>query len=92
MTAIFSETPMTSSDSGIDSCIEVDTEVKDGRDERDEVAASPSDSSSDDVVAATQTSTHRNNDIILCGQCNSEFPLASLPNFIEHKVSFYILA
>ncbi|VDM50327.1 unnamed protein product [Toxocara canis] len=50
-------TPMASSDSGVESSAEVDVEMKDGGC-RDEAAASPSDSSSDDVTGTVHTSTH----------------------------------
>uniref|UniRef100_F1KV54 B-cell lymphoma/leukemia 11B n=1 Tax=Ascaris suum TaxID=6253 RepID=F1KV54_ASCSU len=77
-------TPMASSDSGVESSAEVDVEMKDGGC-RDEAAASPSDSSSDDVTATVHTSTHA--DVIVCGTCHTQFPLTHFTAFIDHKAS-----
>lgn len=80
---------MASSDSGVESSAEVDVEMKDGGC-RDEAAASPSDSSSDDVTATVHTSTHA--DVIVCGTCHTQFPLTHFTAFIDHKVCYHFLA
>lgn len=77
-------TPMASSDSGVESSAEVDTEMKDATC-RDDAAASPSDSSSDDVVTGAHPSTQR--DVIVCGDCHVEFALSQFAAFIEHKIA-----
>lgn len=82
---------MASSDSGIESSAEVDAEMKDATSRngvtlRDEVAASPSESSSIDVTAATQSNSQT--DRIVCGECHAEFSLSTFGEFIDHKVFF----
>ncbi|KHN79719.1 hypothetical protein Tcan_14633 [Toxocara canis] len=80
-------TPMASSDSGVESSAEVDVEMKDGGC-RDEAAASPSDSSSDDVTGTVHTSTHA--DVIVCGTCHTQFSLTHFTAFIDHKVALIL--
>lgn len=76
-------TPMASSDSGIESSAEIDTEMKDSTC-RDDAAASPSDSSSDDAIAGGHSNSHE--DLIVCGDCHAEFSISQFNAFIEHKV------
>lgn len=77
-------TPMASSDSGIESSAEIDTEMKDSTC-RDDAAASPSDSSSDDAIAGGHSTSH--DDLIVCGDCHAEFSISQFNTFIEHKVA-----
>ncbi|MFH4974254.1 hypothetical protein AB6A40_000963 [Gnathostoma spinigerum] len=79
------DTPMTSSDSGVDSSAEVDPEMKESTC-RDEAAASPSDSSSDDVAVPTSNSNVQG-DVIICGDCHMEFAVSQFSTFIDHKVN-----
>lgn len=78
---------MASTDSGIDSCIDVDHEMKDVTTVRDDEEASPSENCSDDVAAMPQSRSSIHYDRIVCGDCQAEFSLSTFVEFVEHKVS-----
>ncbi|VDO48572.1 unnamed protein product [Haemonchus placei] len=65
-------TPMASSDSGVESAAEVDlTEMK----------------ATDSPMSRGASSPHDRYDLLLCGDCHAQFPIAHFSTFIEHKVS-----
>ncbi|WKY09556.1 hypothetical protein Q1695_002148 [Nippostrongylus brasiliensis] len=65
-------TPMASSDSGVESAAEVDlTEMK----------------ATDSPMSRGASSPHDRYDLLLCGDCHAQFPIAHFSSFIEHKVS-----
>ncbi|KAK6752985.1 hypothetical protein RB195_012538 [Necator americanus] len=65
-------TPMASSDSGVESAAEVDlTEMK----------------TTDSPMSRGASSPHDRCDLLLCGDCHAQFPIAHFSTFIEHKVS-----
>lgn len=65
-------TPMASSDSGVESAAEVDlTEMK----------------ATDSPMSRGASSPHDRCDLLLCGDCHAQFPIAHFSVFIEHKVS-----
>uniref|UniRef100_A0A915Q6K9 C2H2-type domain-containing protein n=1 Tax=Setaria digitata TaxID=48799 RepID=A0A915Q6K9_9BILA len=79
--------PLASTDSGIDSCVDVDQEMKDVTIIRDDEEASPSENCSDDVIAVAQSrSSSIHYDRIVCGDCHAEFSLSTFVEFVEHKV------
>ncbi|EJW84528.1 hypothetical protein WUBG_04561 [Wuchereria bancrofti] len=79
--------PLASTDSGIDSCVDVDHEMKDMATLRDEQEASPSENCSDDVAAVPQSRGSVHYDRIVCGDCHAEFSLSTFVEFVEHKIS-----
>ncbi|KAK6035102.1 hypothetical protein COOONC_27392 [Cooperia oncophora] len=63
-------TPMASSDSGVESAAEVDlTEMK----------------ATDSPMSRGASSPHDRYDLLLCGDCHAQFPIAHFSTFIEHK-------
>ncbi|KAJ1361220.1 hypothetical protein KIN20_020419 [Parelaphostrongylus tenuis] len=65
-------TPMASSDSGVESAAEVDlTEMK----------------ATDSPMSRGASSPRDRCDLLLCGDCHAQFPIAHFSIFIEHKVS-----
>ncbi|EPB75372.1 hypothetical protein ANCCEY_05531 [Ancylostoma ceylanicum] len=65
-------TPMASSDSGVESAAEVDlTEMK----------------ATDSPMSRGASSPRDRCDLLLCGDCHAQFPIAHFSTFIEHKVS-----
>uniref|UniRef100_A0A914X3I0 BCL-11A-like CCHC zinc finger domain-containing protein n=1 Tax=Plectus sambesii TaxID=2011161 RepID=A0A914X3I0_9BILA len=75
-------TPMTSSDSGVESAPEIDNATA--------AASSNADDSSQkqhDHEEPSPTSTEPRRDSLICGDCAAEFALADLTVFIEHKAS-----
>ncbi|VDK89460.1 unnamed protein product [Litomosoides sigmodontis] len=79
--------PLVSTDSGVDSCIDVDHEMKDGATLRDDEEASPSENCSDDIISVPQPRSSIHYDRIICGNCNAEFSLSTFVEFVEHKIS-----
>ncbi|VDO45744.1 unnamed protein product [Onchocerca flexuosa] len=79
--------PLASTDSGIDSCIDVDHEMKDVITLRDDEEASPSENCSDDIAAVPQSRNSIHYDRIVCGDCHAEFSLSTFVEFVEHKIS-----
>ncbi|CAG9539553.1 unnamed protein product [Cercopithifilaria johnstoni] len=79
--------PLASTDSGIDSCIEVDHEMKDMTTLRDDEEASPSENCSDDIAPVPQSRSSIHYDRIVCGDCHAEFSLSTFVEFVEHKIS-----
>ncbi|KAK6109158.1 hypothetical protein QQG55_34890 [Brugia pahangi] len=78
--------PLASIDSGIDSCVDVDHEMKDMETLRDE-EASPSENCNDDIAAVPQSRGSVHYDRIVCGDCHAEFSLSTFVEFVEHKIS-----
>ncbi|KJH53714.1 hypothetical protein DICVIV_00143 [Dictyocaulus viviparus] len=65
-------TPMASSDSGVESAAEVDlTEMK----------------TTDSPMSRGASSPRDRCDLLLCGDCHAQFPIAHFSVFVEHKVS-----
>ncbi|VDK70933.1 unnamed protein product [Onchocerca ochengi] len=79
--------PLASTDSGIDSCIDMDHEMKDVITLRDDEEASPSENCSDDITAVPQSRNSIHYDRIVCGDCHAEFSLSTFVEFVEHKIS-----
>uniref|UniRef100_A0A0R3S0Z3 C2H2-type domain-containing protein n=1 Tax=Elaeophora elaphi TaxID=1147741 RepID=A0A0R3S0Z3_9BILA len=79
--------PLASTDSGIDSCADVDHEMKDVVTLRDDEEASPSENCSCDTAAVPQSRSSIQCDRIVCGDCHAEFSLSTFVEFVEHKIS-----
>uniref|UniRef100_A0A7E4ZQA6 C2H2-type domain-containing protein n=1 Tax=Panagrellus redivivus TaxID=6233 RepID=A0A7E4ZQA6_PANRE len=75
-------TPMASSDSGVES-IDAMNESKDDGPHRNANVVTPSESSSSDVTVSHAP----RRDIIICGDCSSEFPITQFAIFMEHKMT-----
>lgn len=79
---------MASTDSGIDSYVYVDHEMKELATMHDDEEASPSENCTDGVAAAPQSRVSIHYDRIVCGECHAEFSLSTFMQFVEHKVCF----
>ena len=74
---------MASSDSGVES-IDILNDNKDEGANRNNNVVTPSESSSSDVTASPHVARR---DMIICGDCQQDFPISQFALFMDHKVS-----